>query len=40
MAGVFAVLSVILVVVLFGSLVPQGFPAEAYLERYGEALGR
>ena len=40
MGGAFASLSVILCVVLFGSLVPQGLPDEAYLERYGESLGR
>lgn len=40
MAGVFASLSVILAVVLLGSLVPQGLPADAYLDRYGELLGR
>jgi len=40
MVGVFASLSVILAVVLFGSLVPQGMPAEIYLERYGELAGR
>ena len=39
MGGAFASLSVILCVVLFGSLVPQGLPDEAYLERYGESLG-
>ena len=40
MGGAFVSLSIILGVVLFGSLVPQGLPAEAYLERYGEAVGR
>ena len=40
MAGVFASLSVILAVVLFGSLAPQGLPAEVYLDRYGEFIGR
>lgn len=40
MGGAFASLSIILCTVLFGSLVPQGLPAEAYLERYGEPVGR
>lgn len=39
MAGVFASLSVILLVVLFGSLVPQGLPPELYLDRYGDSAG-
>lgn len=40
MAGVIISLSVILSVVLFGSLIPQGLPAEIYLDRYGETMGR
>ena len=40
MGGAFVSLTIILGVVLFGSLVPQGLPAEAYLERYGEPVGR
>ena len=40
MVGVLASLSVILVVVLFGSLVPQGLPPEAYLERFGASAGQ
>lgn len=39
MTGVFANLAVILAVVLWGSLVPQGLPPEIYLERYGAGLG-
>ena len=40
MAGVFFILTVILAVVLFGSLVPQGLPPEVYLERYGASVGQ
>lgn len=40
MAGVFAILAIILAVVLFGSLVPQGLSPEVYLERYGVGAGR
>ena len=40
MYGVFASFSVILAIVLIGSLVPQGLPAEVYLDHYGDLLGR
>lgn len=33
-------ISLILATVLFGGLLPQGLPAEAYLDRFGESFGR
>ena len=33
-------IALILVAVLFGGLIPQGLPPEAYLDRFGESLGQ
>ena len=33
-------IGLILAAVLFGGLMPQGLPAEAYLDRFGESIGR
>ena len=37
-----AILTIVLILaaVLFGGLLPQGLPAEAYLDRFGESFGR
>ena len=33
-------IALILAAVLFGGLIPQGLPPEAYLDRFGESLGQ